>query len=552
MAALVVQVVKVALVMLLLCGQNNECATMINPVALAISLIGSKPSVVASSGFSSRAINAVILTVSTRLNAVTSAAKKGFTLCNRSRAINAVTSAAQKGFTLIEMSVVMLIVGILLSSYANLQQVQADDVDAKRVAEEILETHTALEGYATLYYDNLNSATPTNLLATNYSPFAANVYTPTFAELKAMGYLAKIQSDITSNQTTSYASAAPSGQPSKVGVWRFQINKIPAGCVDAGCDLELVTYIDQPVSRHNDGIADEGFLSKIASFGGSKIGYSTVNSPLVVSGPNSTWSIVNPISLPGILFARSTVNSLGLAHFSRVMDSRPLVVGGNLTVTGNSVFNDMSVTGAYNNVAPVSSVVGDGGGYVTSLGLVTGAHLIQNNIVATGNTGTIGSGMVSGNTNYAVPQQPCGPVGSTGVAVNGELYTCRYNVVIGGYWILASEPDCQIPGGASGAYTNFGVQSFIVTADQNIQIPNGCYYTKFTFSDASGSFAANDFMTFNRSSSLSGQIVQSYFTSVSANNALIMDRNQQIIAHQTALSNGSGASIKIKIDIAKD
>jgi hypothetical protein len=308
----------------------------------------------------------------------------------------------------------------------------------------------------------------------------------------------------------------------------------------------MVTYISNPVSRLNDGVVDENFLAKVAKFGGGKIGYSTVSNPAVVNGPNQTWTMANPMpGQPGILVARVSFNALGLAHFARIMDSRGLIVGGNLTVNHDTLLDDVTVVGSYNNISVAGATPASGIGYVVSTGLVTGNQLVTKNIVDKANNGV-------GGTNFAIPQQPCGPVGSTGVAATGELYTCRFNLVLGGYWILASEPDCQIPTVGAGAttYTNFGSQSFIVSADQNIQIPQGCFYTKFTFSDSAGSFAGNDFTTFNRSNSLDGQVVQS-FMNMFSNEAIIMDKNQQIIAHQTANAVTLPSKF-IKVEIAKD
>lgn len=275
------------------------------------------------------------------------------------------------------------------------------------------------------------------------TPVTKNGYTlvasmsPTIADLNSLGYLS-------ATQARAIATA---------GTWKLSLTRTPTGCVGAACDITGLLWLDTPVrvGTEINGTWIGGFLAK----GQGNAGYSRVQSPTLISGPN--WSVANPdpSQRSGIVAVRFGFGASGLGQFARLNENRPVnftntFAAGTTTLASLSTPGSISATGTISATGSVSSagtVTGTGGvaagsgtGGCARVQMTAGGQVLVNDancntkVTLDGATGNVTAlGDVSGNQ-FVTPIQKvyggaCTVAGAIGTSSNGIAFC------YGGVWV---------------------------------------------------------------------------------------------------------------------
>lgn len=218
-----------------------------------------------------------------------------------------------KGFTIIEMSVVLIIAGILTMAVGTYYESTANDAQATDVAHELM---TAEAGLRKFVIDNYSEyALPasaigvpaynvnTNTYFTTPTPIisgVANIIHPTSTELKRLGYLdASIGEWIFTIKNDDSVGFDYSGNPLN----QYQLHchhNIAVGNsltpTNSGCDFILMGQKPLPFLNTDGVTANYGLLSKIVNIVGGIAGYSAAmmgntssNDGRSIRGANNEW-----------------------------------------------------------------------------------------------------------------------------------------------------------------------------------------------------------------------------------------------------------------------
>ena len=245
---------------------------------------------------------------------------------------------------------VFALLGLLVSALGAVGVIQAGRLQAK---------HEAGNGEATIL-DNLRGATNNAIfesmgLIQNGAAFGKNgvtitpasvdgelVWTPTIAQLVAMGYLPPGWT-----AATSTLNDAP---------YTISFARLPAGCVAAACNIEGHIVLQGPI-RSGPTDTDGALIGPILARIGADSGVSLPMDPAHILGFGHTWSLDNPVPgrPAGVVAVRVGTASSGYGQFVRVGDTRDPNLLGNLTVAGNTLFGDGTTRSEFRSALQVDA-----------------------------------------------------------------------------------------------------------------------------------------------------------------------------------------------------
>lgn len=286
---------------------------------------------------------------------------------------------AQRGTTMLEISLALALSAMAtaatLRTQLRDQMLQDHDVQGQ-VLKKIQD---ATNGYISENYtqhQNLTQVTR-NGFTLPAGTAAGQTLQPSIANLISLGYL-----------TNGVASTAVVNN----GTYRIQLQRVPAGCAPANCNITGLVFLDAPVTVNGDvnGPGVGRILAAIGVDGAYSMAGTSANLTAL-----SGASIANPVagSPAGIVGARVGFDSTGTLQYLRVADTRDPNFQGPMTVAGATTLNStLTVAGATTmnstlNVAGNTTV----GGTTTLNGLTT----VNNNVYASGSvrgSGTLEAG----------------------------------------------------------------------------------------------------------------------------------------------------------------
>ncbi len=349
-----------------------------------------------------------------------------------------------KGFTLIEMSFVLLIMGLMLVAAAQAVKQTATTAKANQFGDE-----------ATLIINSANAYTAQNFEALIHSTSVAGVaneFKPTIAELKAIGLL---PAGVSTTNTVGTG-------------WTISLALMPTGCPVPACDISVLANTDAAVlNTDGSGTPNISLLAQAMARVGGNAGMSTPEVPGNISGKNGLWTVANPLAgnPAGIFGVRGGFGASGYSQFVRNGDSRNISLGGNLSVAGNNtVSGNQTVTGL---------TKANGGLNTTNLA-ATGNVTVAGNTTVTGNVTAAFVGFTGYSTAPVVAGAACSPNGKTGVDGNGSLYSCT-----SGFWVSTSIKPC-----VHGSY------AAIFSGSNPVSIPVECAQIKIVYMVGAGSAGA--------------------------------------------------------------
>lgn len=150
------------------------------------------------------------------------------------------------------------------------------------------------------------------------------VWTPTIAQLTAMGYLPPGWIAVKS--------------PINGASYSISFQRIPTGCIPALCGIEghivLTGAIrDTAAAGQMDGVVIGPIFTRI----GADSGVSLQSNAGTITGFGNTWTMANPVagSPAGVVAVRIGTTSNSNSQYVRINDTRDPTLQGNLTVAGN-------------------------------------------------------------------------------------------------------------------------------------------------------------------------------------------------------------------------
>lgn len=273
----------------------------------------------------------------------------------------------QRGVTMIDVALA-LIISAIAATVALRANVRAQELETARLqGQTIKEWQDAINIYTFENYTALQMMTPV-VRGTYTVPAGAGAgqsLGPSVADLVGLGYLpANFGTNFTNN-----------------GTLRAQLQRVPAGCAGAACQVTGIVYLDRPVlmsgSAEPNGPAIGAMMAKIGSNSVTSLIGSTAN---MVGLDGFTLPNPLPGQPAGVIAARVGFDASGFGQFLRVADTRDPNFQGPMTVAGDtSLSSKLAVTGDTTLGAKLS-VTGDAtfGANATAAG----------NVVAGGELGT--------------------------------------------------------------------------------------------------------------------------------------------------------------------
>jgi hypothetical protein len=232
---------------------------------------------------------------------------------------------------LIQLAFALVVLSILAAGDLTKQFNEKADVRVLAVATGLDVARNAGNDYVASYYDRINAKAAGQPITVG-AVTVANAVAPTVAELVQLGKM----------PPNSTGTALIPGSS-----YKFFITTNPTSCAlpstpGSLCNLEGLVCIDTAFTTK--GKIDYGRLGLAIRKLGADGGYSTFETPAIVSGLGGTWSVANPIAATakGILCTRFGYSSSAFAQFVR--KDGTVSMTGNFNVGGNSINNVLDVT----------------------------------------------------------------------------------------------------------------------------------------------------------------------------------------------------------------
>src|ERR1700744_4447163 len=162
------------------------------------------------------------------------------------------------------------------------------------------------------------------------------VWQPSVLQLAAMGYLPPGWT-----ATTSTLNDAP---------YAIAFSRVPAGCVAVACNIEGHVVLMGPIREgRGDSGGDGAVIGPILARIGADSGVSLPMGPAQIQGFGNPWTLANPVAgqPAGVVAVRVGTASSGFGQFVRIGDTRDPNLQGNLTVVGDTVFGDGTITSEF-------------------------------------------------------------------------------------------------------------------------------------------------------------------------------------------------------------
>lgn len=233
------------------------------------------------------------------------------------------------------MSILSALLALVIGAFIAAAQIQATQLESQRsmgrnegdvlnLLKDAANNYT-MENYPALQQDQPVTVKGVTLAA---GTGAGQSNAPTVANLVAMEYL-----------PTGTADAALINS----GRYRFQLRKIPAGCVALACNVTALVYIDEPVRKPGTADIDGVKIGSLIDRVGGDVLASVNIDPANMRGINGAVA-PNPVAggPAGVVGARAGYGASGFGRFLVVNDPRDPNFQGNLTLAGNLIVGGTS------------------------------------------------------------------------------------------------------------------------------------------------------------------------------------------------------------------
>ena len=312
-------------------------------------------------------------------------------------------SAAQRGFTLLEMSIVLIIAGLLSAAAAMGLRYLSDRNTTTNLAYGLERIYNGAHAYVSQNYNALSTSDEPEVAG-----FAAPM-TPTVAELRAAHFLSHADS--------------PDGYTG--GHWQVRITpEDPLRCPGPACDLQLLVYLDKPVTR--DGHAALNLAAAAALEAKVPAGFSGLGPYRgSLTGVQGSWTVANPVpDRAAVLGARGSFAAKAYSIY--LLRNGELPMQGDLNMTDEKG-QAHSITGldaieAEGKIHTSGQIKADEG--VVSLGPIYSREDIYSE-------GSVDAGKDVTARNLLIPgkvvkgsDEPCKIGGSIARDTNGTVYVC--------------------------------------------------------------------------------------------------------------------------------
>jgi prepilin-type N-terminal cleavage/methylation domain-containing protein len=297
------------------------------------------------------------------------------------------------GFSLFEVSIAVVLAGIVAAAALWLQAQQMRVQLADSQADLLVTLNSAVNAYETNNYAALaNSSAITGV---------ANPYSPTIAELTSMGLL-----------TNGFSTRNLYG-----GGYQISLSQTPVGCVSTGCNITGYTSLTSPIVDSN-GHEDDSSAGEALLHAGGDAGISSLAAPGTISGASGAWSMANPMgSIAGILAMRNGYASSNFTQFLRRDGSLPMT--GSLNMNGQSIASANVVNSGSVSTTSISSAS------IANSGTMTSGYVAAQNTVSApnGSITTLSSSTVGATQIWAGNISASGNVGVSGNVWSGSATT---------------------------------------------------------------------------------------------------------------------------------
>ena len=227
----------------------------------------------------------------------------------------------QAGFSVLSVLLALALGAVIVAGQIQAQILQAE-LNAGKMQGEML---NVLKGAAN-QYTNDNTALlqldqPVGTLVPGSNP--GETLSPSIQNLIDLNYLPA--------QTSALARI-------NNGTYRFQITKVPVGCVAAACNLQGLLFIDEPVVRPGTTTMAATKIGALIDAVGADVMVSLTGAspPTTLIGANGS-TLPNPlVNREGVVGTRFAWGSSGFGPYLVVNDSRDPNFQGNFTLRGNA------------------------------------------------------------------------------------------------------------------------------------------------------------------------------------------------------------------------
>lgn len=239
----------------------------------------------------------------------------------------------QRGVTMIDVALA-LIISAIAATVALRANVRAQELETARLqGQTIKEWQDAINIYTFENYTALQMMTPVvrGAYTVPAGAGAGQSLGPSVADLVGLGYLpANFGTNFTNN-----------------GTLRVQLQRVPAGCAGAACQITGIAYLDRPILMSGGGEPNGPAIGAMMA----KIGSNSVTS-LIGATANMVgldgFTLPNPVpgQPAGVVAARVGFDASGFGQFLRVADTRDPNFQGPMTVAGDTTLSSkLGVTG---------------------------------------------------------------------------------------------------------------------------------------------------------------------------------------------------------------
>lgn len=279
----------------------------------------------------------------------------------------------QRGFSLIELSIALVVMGMLASTGAYYAKRTMQTSLHTAQAQQMVSVNNGVQTYAVKNYKAI-------VLGSAVAGFA-NPKKPTIAELQAAKYLGP---GFTANGILG-------------GAYNITLSCLPAAC-SATSDIATVVYMTNPIYKSGTTSVDEDGASEVVQKIGADGAYShsTANDHFVGFGGVDWGAATNPTNKTAVVAIRGGYGSSGWGQFLRLDGSTPMA--GTLDMGSNNIGNTATVS-ATNVVTAAGNGVQVGSSYYygdsTNSAIRQNGALFVQNLAGSGfaqiNAGTVNS-----------------------------------------------------------------------------------------------------------------------------------------------------------------